>query len=427
MTHMTHAKSPTSARAIAVAATILGLLLGCTRQKAAPEGASDSTAATAAADTGEKGGTEAKGEKESGGEEAAAPQPVVAAKTAVAAVQPFTERVTAIGVVAPRPGSFAELSAPAPTRVVRVFVAVGDRVAAGAPLVEFERAPFDAAAAAAEASLTAAERNDERVTRLAEAGIVPKKDVDQAAADLASAKTAAVSARLARERGTIHAPIAGVVTHLSAVLGASVDPSQAVVGVADPTALDVVLSLSSGVGAQIRPGTAVTIATGQDARGDVLGTGTVTSVGATIDTGSRGVPVRARITHPARVLRIGQTVFAQIAAAVHPHAVVVPVEALVPDSEGFKVFVVDKDGIAHARSVVVGGRTEQLAEITQGLQAGETVVTEGAYGVEDGAKIVAPGQPAETPGRAVPVPAPNKNASKTAGSDSATDSSKGTP
>jgi membrane fusion protein (multidrug efflux system) len=426
MTHMTHSKSANSARAIAVAATILGLLLGCTRHKAAPEGTSDSTAASAAADTGEKGAKGEKGEKESGGEDAA-PQPVVAAKTAVAAVQPFTERVTAIGVVASRPGSFAEMSAPAPTRVARVFVAVGDRVAAGAPLVEFERAPFDAAAAAAEASLTAAQRNYERATRLAEAGIVPKKDVDQAAADLASVKTAAVSARLAQERGTIHAPIAGVVTHLSAILGASVDPSQAVVGVADPTALDVVLSLSSGVGAQIRPGSAVTIATGQDARGEVLGTGTVTSVGSAIDTGSRGVPVRARITRPARVLRIGQTVFAQIAAAVHPHAVVVPVEALVPDSEGFKVFVVDKDGIAHARSIVVGGRTERLAEITQGVQAGETVVTEGAYGVEDGAKIVAPGQPAETTAPGIPVPAPNKTTSKTAGSDGATDSSKGTP
>jgi hypothetical protein len=35
----------------------------------------------------------------------------------------------------------------------------------------------------------------------------------------------------------------------------------------------------------------------------------------------------------------------------------------------------------------VGARTEALAEIVTGLRAGEVVVTSGAYGVEDGAKI----------------------------------------
>jgi hypothetical protein len=80
-------------------------------------------------------------------------------------------------------------------------------------------------------------------------------------------------------------------------------------------------------------------------------------------------------------------VFGQIAVATHPAAVTVPLEALVPEGEGFKVFVVDSTGTAHARSVTVGGRTEKVAEVTSGLAAGERVVTYGAYGVEDSAKI----------------------------------------
>jgi multidrug efflux pump subunit AcrA (membrane-fusion protein) len=51
------------------------------------------------------------------------------------------------------------------------------------------------------------------------------------------------------------------------------------------------------------------------------------------------------------------------------------------------VFVVDEGGVAHARPVVLGGRTETLVEIVSGLAAGETVVTSGAYGVSDGARI----------------------------------------
>ena len=47
----------------------------------------------------------------------------------------------------------------------------------------------------------------------------------------------------------------------------------------------------------------------------------------------------------------------------------------------------DSAGIAHARAVTVGGRNESLAEILSGVAAGETVVTTGAYGVQDSARI----------------------------------------
>ena len=82
--------------------------------------------------------------------------------------------------------------------------------------------------------------------------------------------------------------------------------------------------------------------------------------------------------------------FGRLVTAVEPHAVTVPVAALVPapGGEGFQVFVVDSGGVAHSRAVTVGGRTEAAAEITSGLATGEVVVTSGAYGIADGARIV---------------------------------------
>ena len=323
---------------------------------------------------------------------------VVRAQTAVARAGPFTEVVTAIGVVAARPGHFAELGAPAPTRVVRIYVTTGDRVRAGDPLVEFDRTPFEAAAQGAAAALVNAEHGAERVRRLVAGGILPRKDADQADADLAQARSAAVTADRARDLATLHAPFDGVVTRMTAVLEASVDPSQPVVAVADPTALDLAFSVSPADGALVGPGASVSVSAGEAASGEPLGTGTVSTVGATIDSASRGVTVRARLSRPARTLRIGETVFGQIVAAVHPHAVTVPVQALVPDTEhgGLKVFVVDH-GLAQSRPVTVGGRTEKVAEITRGLAAGEVVVTEGAYGVDDSASVVPVGSPAGPP------------------------------
>jgi membrane fusion protein (multidrug efflux system) len=102
---------------------------------------------------------------------------------------------------------------------------------------------------------------------------------------------------------------------------------------------------------------------------------------------ARAVAVRARLARPTRALRIGESVFGRIVTGVNPTAVTVPVEALVPEGDGFRVFVVDSAGVAHARAVTVGGRSESLIEILTGVAAGETVVTTGAYGMEDGVTV----------------------------------------
>jgi RND family efflux transporter MFP subunit len=316
----------------------------------------------------------------------AAPPAVVEAETAAARTQAFPQLVQAIGVVAPRPGRFAALAAPGPTRVARIFVATGQRVRAGDSLVEFERAPFDAAARSAEASLTNAQRAYDRAVRLVEAGILAQKDSEQAAADLAVAQVAAVTAQRAQQLATLRAPLSGVVTRLSAVLGSPVDPSVPVVEVADPTALDAVFNVSPAEAATVKEGDTVAVST-SGAGGEVLGAGVVTAVGAAVDSATRAIPVRARVTHSARPLRIGESIFGRIVTALHPHAVVVPVDALVPQGEGYILFVVDSSGTAHQRPVTIGGRTEALVEVLSGLAAGETIVTHGAYGIADGAKI----------------------------------------
>lgn len=315
-------------------------------------------------------------------------QASVSVRTSVAAVQDVPLTVAAIGTVAPRPGRHAALSAPGATRVARIFVVAGQAVRAGDSLVEFERAPFEAAARSAEAALAAAQHAYDRAARLADAGVVPRRDVDQAAGDLAQRQSDAVTARRSLELATLKAPISGVVTAMTAVVGAPVDAAQQLVEIADLSALDVLLTLTPAEAAPVRPGAGVTFAAGEAASAETLGTGVVADVAAAVDAENRGVAARVRVVRAVRTLRIGETVFGRIAVGSHALAVTVPVEALVPDGEGFKVFVVDSAGVAHARPVEVGARTGTVAEIVNGVAAGETVVTYGAYGVDDGARVV---------------------------------------
>ena len=324
------------------------------------------------------------GEAKRGADEATA----VGVGTALAMQEPFAQTVNAIGIVSARPERYAALGAPGPTRVARIFVVAGQRVARGEPLIEFERAPFDAAAQAAAATLASAEHSYARAQRLMQAGILPQKDADQAAADLAAAQSAALTARRAQELATVRAPLAGVVTRMTAVLGTSVDANQTLVEVADPQSLDILFNVSPHEAARIRVGDSLSLNSGEGGVAEDLGSAAVTSIGVAIDSASRAVAVRARVSRTtARTLRIGESVAGHIVTAVHPNAVTVPIEALVPDGEGFQVFVVDSAGIAYARAVTVGARNERKAEITSGLAAGEAVVTTGAYGVTDSVRV----------------------------------------
>ena len=221
---------------------------------------------------------------------------------------------------------------------------------------------------------------------------MPRKDVEQAAADLGAARAAAVTARRAQQLSVLRSPVSGVVTRMSAVLGASADAGQMLVEIADPSAFDVVLSLGPTEAGAVRPGARVTISAGEKTRRRVArrGHGRVGRRGGGHRLALRG-DSRRRVTHaapraPARRERVRRDRRRRRS----PNAVVIPVEAIVPEGAGYKVFVVDKSGTAHEREVKIGGRTATKVEIIEGLNGGETVVTQGAFGVEDSAKVAAP-------------------------------------
>lgn len=316
-------------------------------------------------------------------------QPVVAAHTALVTARPFTETLTATGVVVPRAGAVAQLSAPTSARVARVFVHAGQHVTRGAPLVEFEQAPFLARAQAAEAALQSATAAAERARRLVTQGIVARREQEQADATLATTRADAELARRDAQLSRMDAPIAGVVTIMNAMLGASVDASQPLVEIVDSRMVDILLQVSANDAAQIRRGARVQLSSGQGADARALGASSVVDVGSVVDVDTRSVAVRISASGLNRPVRIGETILAAITIDEVQDALAVPTEALVPNGEGFSVFVVDTLRVVHERAVTIGGVHEDHTRILTGLAPGERVVTYGAFGMTDGAKVKA--------------------------------------
>ena len=307
----------------------------------------------------------------------------VAGESVLLVAQPFTEFIDGIGSVVPRPGESAMLGAPTAARILRVLVVAGQHVTAGEALVELDRTSIDAVARSAEATLAAAEAAAARATRLVDAGVAPRREAEQATADMARARADAATARHSSELATLRAPLSGVIMRVTATVGELADPGRSLVEIANPAAIDVLLTLPAADAAPLRPGMTVVMRAG----GDSVGHGTVIEVGGAVDSLTRGVGVRVRVAATTRTLRLGETLHGSITAATDPHAITVPIAALVPAGESFRVFVVDSLGVVHARPVTVAGRDASRAHIIAGLTAGERIVTVGAYGMDEGARL----------------------------------------
>jgi HlyD family secretion protein len=114
----------------------------------------------------------------------------------------------------------------------------------------------------------------------------------------------------------------------------------------------------------------------------------VSVVSPALDPNSTTVQVWVEADNPKGLLKPGSTVGVRIVARTVRDALIVPFSALLTSPEGAtSVMVIDKDQHAHQTAVKTGIREGDLLQIVGGLHAGDRVVTEGAYGLPDGAKV----------------------------------------
>jgi multidrug efflux system membrane fusion protein len=112
-----------------------------------------------------------------------------------------------------------------------------------------------------------------------------------------------------------------------------------------------------------------------------------------VDTTTGTVKAKARFGNEGSKLFPSQFVNIRLQVDIVKNAVTVPVTALRHGSRGDFVYVLDPQTRTVAmRSVKRGQADAERVEITDGLQGGETVITEGADRLKDGAKVTLPGE-----------------------------------
>ncbi len=274
-------------------------------------------------------------------------------------------------------------------RVIRMAADVGQRVGAGQVLAELASPEFGAAQAdttRAQADARLATQALQRQRELFEAGVVARKDLEQAEAEATRAQ-AEVARAQARTRlyGSsagvnqllgLRSDMAGTVVERNLNPGQELRPDNAqapLFVVTDPSHLWVQIDAQEADLRDLRPGAKVQLLV--PALGGQAFEATIRTVTDQIDPASRTIKVRATVSNPERLLKSEMLAKVRYARAVG-QSVEVPASAVFLRDKAHYVFVQPSPGVFEPRDVAVLVEGSQKVLLAQGLQVGERVVVQ---------------------------------------------------
>lgn len=281
---------------------------------------------------------------------------------------------------------------------------------------QLQKAQLDAAAA--KSAFDAAQAVYNSREDLFQQGALPRRDLDSANVALAQAKSQNEQAQkqladlqtLGQEQLTkaaqgtkesaegryraaaaqlsyseIRSPIDGVVTDRPLYPGDLATTNQPVLTIMDTSSLV--------AKAHIPQSEAVLLQVGDAAEMKVANLekpvkGRVSLISPALDPGSTTIEVWVEARKPDPSLKPGMTVSLQIIGKTVKDAVAVPVASVFKNPDGADyVLLAGSDGNAHQKTVQLGVKSAELAQVASGIGAGDPVITSGGYGIPDGTAI----------------------------------------
>ena len=286
----------------------------------------------------------------------------------------------------------ARVFSPLAGRVVKISAESGSQVKAGDPLLVLDSPDFavaEADSAKASADQLRKKESWERARQLYEVKGIARKDVESAEADWHQAEAEAQRARArmknlntttsaADGQFVLRAPISGVITERQVSAGSEVRPDAAspLFVITDPHHLWVQVDLPERQLDKIQVGRAVAIEV--DAYPETAFMGKVVVIGGALDPVSRRIQVRCEVENPA--LKLKPEMFARVTPIANSKTGLprVPNTALVTQGLYSFIFVENSPGVLQRRRVTLGMQGSQYTYISEGLHAGERVVSSGA-------------------------------------------------
>jgi RND family efflux transporter MFP subunit len=290
--------------------------------------------------------------------------------------------------------------------IKRILVKSGDRVKAGAVLVEIDDASqlaivanLESVKAAREADATFARQQAERARKLLATGAISQQEHDQAQALQRSteAQLKAVEEQIRQQKNEwsytrVTAAADGVVGDVPVRVGDRVTRTTLITTVEDNSNLELYVNVPVHEAPRLKVGLTVQVLNDD---GAVAATERINFISPSVDDATQTVLVKTPIASRGGALRTDQSVRARIVWSTAP-TLTVPLVAVSRISGQYFVFVAEPgEGgglVARQRPMTVGPLVGNDYVVMGGLKAGDKVIVAGVQKIGDGAPV-APGPP----------------------------------
>ena len=316
-------------------------------------------------------------------------------KTAVVELKDYQPSLQATGTLVPRRHS--QVFALVGGQIEKLPADIGDRVSKGDLLFRIRTVDHQLGLQQAEANLVRAqvivtdrEREKERMKNLYEAGSATQQMFDQTATAYDESRAALAQATAARDIAaqalrdcTVTAPYSGAITARYLQEGEFIGAGKEVLEIMDLSVLNAEMELPERYAGEIAPGLPVILSFSY--RPDTV-EGKLVAVNSKLNSANRTFLVRVEVKNPEGRLQAGLFCTGTFQLPLRKKQTAIPASALIRD-EGRAIVWIIENGTARKRTVEEGSFFNGWVWVNRGLNAGETVITEGQGGLTDGDRV----------------------------------------
>jgi RND family efflux transporter MFP subunit len=286
-------------------------------------------------------------------------------------------------------------------QVTEIYVHSGERVAAGAPLVQIDPLKQEAtvhsgeyARAGALANLRYAREQQERISKLYAAGVVSKQSLDEAQAslDAAEAQLHSLDAQVREQQVQLRyykvlAPTGGIVGDVPVRVGDRVTSSTHLTTVDQPGELEVYIQVPIERASELRMNNPVQVL---DSLGSVVADGKIDFISPEVDDQTQSILVKSRVSNRKGALRTLQFIRARVVWGSH-EGPVIPVLAVSRINGQYFAYVADGANgalVARQRQVRLGQMIGNDYVVLDGIKPGDRLIVSGTQNLIDGTPVV---------------------------------------
>jgi membrane fusion protein (multidrug efflux system) len=283
----------------------------------------------------------------------------------------LAETVMASGTIIPAEETV--LHPEASGRVININLPEGKTVAKGTLLLKIFDEDLQTQLRKLELQLKQAEITEQRLGDLLKVKGVSRQEYDLAALQVQTLRSEIDLVRININKTEIRAPYDGTIGLRKVSPGAYVTPANAITTIRATNALKLDFSIPEKYGSLLRPGQRISFSVeGQPTPYTAIVQATEQSIAAE----TRNLQIRALVQ--GRLAGLLPGAFAEVALNMSSksNALLIPSQSLVPQARDKRVYV-SRNGVAAFVPVKTGVRQAGMVEITEGLEAGDTIATTG--------------------------------------------------